>query len=137
MSKAGYLIILGLMVLGLNGCSTGKMDSCQDGRSLAWFCTPSQQMLGKGNKFYEEGNYPNAITQLQGVIDMTSATSNERIEAYKTLAFIHCVSSRTNLCAESFKKALELNPKFDLSPAEVGHPIWGPIFLSTKKSVTK
>jgi len=30
-----------------------------------------------------------------------------------------------------------LNPSFDLTPAEAGHPVWGPVFRSAKSKVSK
>ena len=34
-----------------------------------------------------------------------------------------------------YEKALEVDPKFDLGPAEAGHPIWGPVFRNVKEDI--
>ncbi|MDA1107929.1 MAG: TssQ family T6SS-associated lipoprotein [Proteobacteria bacterium] len=59
------------------------------------------------------------------------------MKAHKYLAFIHCASSREKRCREEFAKALEINPKLELEPAEAGHPIWGRVFRSAKKGVSQ
>jgi len=45
---------------------------------------------------------------------------------------MHCVSGRTAACREEFRKALTMDPDVELSPAEAGHPTWGPVFRSVK-----
>jgi hypothetical protein len=41
------------------------------------------------------------------------------------------------MCYESFRKALALKPDFELTPAEAGHPVWGPVFRSAKAKAGK
>ena len=55
----------------------------------------------------------------------------DRIED-KHLAFINCSQGRTGPCRDDFRKALAIDPSLELSPAEAGHPTWGPIFRSLK-----
>ena len=38
---------------------------------------------------------------------------------------------------DAISRALELDPKFELSAAEAGHPIWGPIFRGLKAKQPK
>ena len=45
--------------------------------------------------------------------------------------------SRTSACRAEFRKAFEADPAFDLTPAEAGHPMWGPVFRSVKAEVAK
>jgi hypothetical protein len=45
---------------------------------------------------------------------------------------MHCVSNQQKLCREEFRKALDADPGFDLTPAEAGHPLWGPVFRKLK-----
>jgi hypothetical protein len=126
-------LLVSLLMLGLVGCSSTNLVLCEDGREPLWFSTPSKSLLKKGSISYEQGNYAVAMTRLQGVLDLPEATSAEKIEAYKLMAFIHCISGREKMGGDSFKKALQLDPKFDLTPAEVGHPVWGPVFRAAKK----
>jgi len=127
-------MLISLLAINLVGCASSKLVFCEDGRDPIWFSSPSKAMLDRGVTSYEQGNYSVAMTRLQGVIDYPAATAPQKVEAYKLSAFIHCISGREKMCSESFKKALQLDPKFDLTPAEVGHPVWGPVFLTAKKS---
>ena len=47
-------------------------------------------------------------------------------------AFIHCAAGRQAQCREEFRRALEIDPQLELTPAEAGHPGWGPVFRSVK-----
>lgn len=87
--------------------------------------------LAAGLRQYEDGNYGEAAKQLQSAIDK-GVTRDNRVIAHKHLAFIHCVSGRTAACRDEFRKALSINPDMQLSPAEAGHPTWGPVFRSAK-----
>jgi Tfp pilus assembly protein PilF len=87
--------------------------------------------LSTGLKQYEEGKYEESAKNLQGAIDL-GVGEKERANAHKHLAFIHCSSNRQSQCREEFRKALAVDPALDLTPAEAGHPVWGPIFRSLK-----
>lgn len=87
--------------------------------------------LQAGVRLYEEGQYAESAKNLQAALDQRLALK-DRARAHKYLAFIHCASSREQLCRDEFRKALAEDPTLDLAPAEAGHPIWGPIFRSVK-----
>lgn len=87
--------------------------------------------LGRGMASYEEGNYGEASGQLKLSLEQ-KLSSPEQILARKHLAFAYCVTGKDRLCADEFRKLLELSPSFELDPAEAGHPIWGPVFLRAK-----
>lgn len=128
MTNVGSVFFLGVAVLMLSGCSSMGGNSCG---------SPADKKLGYGVLSYEEGNYAASMTALQGVLDSSSAVNADKVRAYKYMAFIHCVSSREKICRDNFQKALEIDPHFDLEPAEAGHPIWGPVFRSVKNKITK
>ncbi len=94
--------------------------------------SPSGQELGKGIKSYENGEYKIAAKQLQVALDLGLDAKRDQAKAHKYLAFIVCVSGREKTCREEFQKALDADPKFELEPAEAGHPIWGPALRSVK-----
>ena len=87
--------------------------------------------LQAGVRLYEEGAYGESAKSLQAALDQGLATK-DRARAHKYLAFIHCASSREQVCREEFRKALADDPSLDLAPAEAGHPIWGPVFRAVK-----
>ena len=89
--------------------------------------------LRAGVRKYDEGSYADAARYLQGAIDL-GLNDAEAERAHKYLAFIHCASRRERACREEFRKALTINPNFQLTAAEAGHPAWGPVFASLKAS---
>jgi Tfp pilus assembly protein PilF len=94
--------------------------------------TPTDKKLNYGVLSFEEGNYQASTMALQGVLETALSGKPEQVKAYKYLAFIQCVSGREAMCRDYFKKALEIDPNFNLDTAEAGHPIWGPVFRSVK-----
>ena len=93
--------------------------------------------MQKGIKSYEDGAYRTAALQLRAALDAGLAAPEDRANAHKTLAFIHCVSGRAKACRDEFRNALAADPSFDLKPAEAGHPTWGPVFRSVKASPSR
>jgi Tfp pilus assembly protein PilF len=113
----------------LSGCASEPVRRVQE------ILMPSkgQPALSSGLKQYEDGDYADAAKNLQLALDQ-GLSERERVSAHKHLAFINCASSRERQCRDEFRKALALDPKMELAPAEAGHPIWGPIFKSLKSS---
>jgi Tfp pilus assembly protein PilF len=99
--------------------------------------SPAEQKLSSGVKSYEDGDYKASQKALQSALAMGLKDKDKRVQAYKYLAFIDCVSEREEQCRDEFKKALDIDPAFDLQPAEAGHPIWGPVFRSVKEKYAK
>lgn len=135
-------MLLGFCALVLNGCAA-MFHSCDDASEVRVFRTPTEFMVNSGIRNYEEGNYSVSVDTLQNLVENRAATKSEKSLAYKYLAFSHCINpdevkeQREKLCRDSFKKAFELNPNFKLTPAEAGHPVWGPIFSSVKLKMSK
>jgi len=126
-----------LSTLLFTGCNV--VSTCDDGGGGVRLFGKDQveQKLEIGVKEYEEGNYVTSINALETVLATRTASRAQRIRANKYLAFISCISSREKSCREYFKNILEINPEFNLSAAEVGHPIWGPVFQSVKMKIGK
>lgn len=126
------------LMSGCQGISPQNQVSCEPVQMHTHdVLTAAEKKLNYGVLSFEEGNYPTATVALQGVLDAASGGKQERVKAYKYLAFIHCVSGREAQCRDSFKKALEIDPHFGLDSAEVGHPTWGPVFRSVKSKLVK
>ena len=64
---------------------------------------------------------------------MGLTSPDEQQRAFKTQAFLFCVTKRTALCEKAFQSALNVNRAFDLTRAERGHPVWGPVFARVQK----
>lgn len=135
-SRVSKVFWVGLSVLLISGCQGMGPFSC-DAAQARGAGTPTDKKLNYGVLSYEEGNYQASVTALQGVLDTGLSGKPEQVKAYKYLAFIQCVSGREAMCRDYFKKALEIDPNFNLDSAEAGHPIWGPAFRSVKSKFSK
>ena len=92
----------------------------------------AHDQLAMGIRQYEAGEFDNAVKSLTASLDHGLLTKTEQSRARKYLAFSHCVSNREQQCRDEFRKAFEINPEFSLTPAEDGHPIWGPVYRSVR-----
>jgi len=97
----------------------------------------AEQDLSSGIHAYEDGEYASAARLLQNALSEGLLLNSDKVAAHKYLAFIHCAQAREKSCRGEFRKALELDPGFELTPAESGHPLWGPVFQSLKHSMRK
>lgn len=125
----------GTVLLTLVGC--GAIGTCEDGSGgiRLFGDSVAKRYLIKGVSEYQAGNYLNAMIAFDGVLQNQYATRYEKILANKHMAFIHCISNETVKCGEYFKAVLALDPYFELSEGEAGHPLWGPVFGIEKKKV--
>jgi Tfp pilus assembly protein PilF len=125
-----FLLVLAFAAALLGGCAEGPFKDLHVGR------TAGTSYLEDGVRNYEEGNYRTAQRRLQFALE-EGLSRPDRVKAHKYLAFIACVSGQQLTCREEFGIAFELDPKFELEPAEAGHPIWGPVFKSVKSKQKK
>jgi tetratricopeptide (TPR) repeat protein len=91
--------------------------------------------LAEGLARYEAGNYVEAINSLLLAVDGGVLPVTDQLVARKHMAFMHAVNNRESNCRDEFEKAFLLDPKFELTAAEAGHPVWGPIYRATKADV--
>nr|WP_226383337.1 TssQ family T6SS-associated lipoprotein [Burkholderia mayonis] len=102
----------------MGGCSTNSPT-----QSVAQATVDSARIA------YDAGDYGRTISMLGSRSrEIGGADVNTQVAAHKLLAFSYCVTRRITQCRAEFSRILDLNPRFDLSPAEKGHPIWGPAF---------
>jgi tetratricopeptide (TPR) repeat protein len=92
----------------------------------------AREQFAAGQKQYEAGDYDSAAKSFNGALEHGMLAKGDQSMARKYLAFIACVSNREAQCREEFRRALEIDGSFDLTPAEAGHPLWGPVFRSVK-----
>lgn len=153
--KVKTLVLQGLFVsattLGLSGCQTSPSVAPAQPATASALPAPvpfiraasveasepvgSQTLVERtfteGLELYEKGDYPAAIRKLQSP-EMAAAWPELRSRVLKYLAFSYCVSGDSNACHKAFYDAMQIDPKFDLQPAEQGHPMWGPVFKKAK-----
>ncbi len=97
------------------------------------------QALAQGVQMYQAAKYDTAETLLKTAVKQGLSSRSETARAHKFLAFIYCTSRREALCAAAFKQAKQTDAGFELSKAEAGHPIWGPVYrksMATLRSKT-
>jgi Tfp pilus assembly protein PilF len=95
--------------------------------------TEAIDTLNAGLRLYEDGQYDLSADRLRAAIQLGLRTTPDLIRAHKHLAFILCATGKTDDCADSFRAVLKLDPGFELTKAEAGHPMWGPVFVAVKK----
>jgi len=91
--------------------------------------------LALGMRQYQSGDYDDAHRSLNAALDHGVLSKPDQSRARKHLAFIYCVTSREPQCRDEFRKAMEIDSGFDLTSAEAGHPIWGPIYLNVRQQL--
>jgi hypothetical protein len=91
-----------------------------------------RSQLQPGIEAYDNGRQREAAKMLRAAL-ASGLTSSEQVEAHKYLAFIECSSNRRTQCRNEFRKALAIDPTLELTAAEAGHPVWGPIFRNLKQ----
>ena len=127
-----------LLVLIAAGCATPGPQQPAPPAPAAPQITESvlreraNEQLATGQRQYEAGEYDAAFKSLSSALDHGLLTKQDQSRARKVLAFIHCVSAREVLCRDEFRKAFEIYPEFALTPAEDGHPIWGPVYRNVR-----
>src|SRR5690242_20709429 len=112
-----------------------KLEQCpaqpQPGAIATPLLTPAQRALTMGIWMYEDGDYGGSESYLKSALAQDTSDA-DRVRAHKYLAFILCAERREQECRREFREALAIDPKFTLTPAEQGHPSWGPVFRSIK-----
>jgi Tfp pilus assembly protein PilF len=120
-----WVVLLAAVAGG--GCSSGPVKEFQ-----RLFESKGEAQLKQGIKDYEDGRLTQASANFQSALD-SGLTEAEQVTAHKYLAFIDCATKRERQCRAHFRTALEIDPSFELTPAEAGHPMWAPVFRKAKE----
>ncbi len=144
--KMPNLVVLPVLclVLGISACSVlGGKDSAKAAAPAgptpeqlrqASIQADAQQELQRGVARFNEGDYRSTIEALSGAINIWHSDVPTQVSAHKYLAFSYCLTKQKVACKTEFEKAFKIDPNFDLTVAERGHPIWGPVFMRAKQS---
>ena len=89
---------------------------------------PAERAFLNAMRLYEEGQYERADTLFRRSLVEGLKDRYDVAMANKHLAFIACAYNRPAECETSFRAAFAADPGFHLTDAEVGHPIWGPVY---------
>jgi Tfp pilus assembly protein PilF len=94
---------------------------------------PAERALLAALRSYDEADYPAVERNADAALKLGLASTRDQAMAHKLRAFVYCTSDRTALCEAEFRAALAVDPKFELTKAEAGHPIWGPVYLKSRQ----
>ena len=89
---------------------------------------PAERDFINGLRFYEEGQYERAEALLRRALAEGLRDRHDVAVTQKYLAFIACAYNRPGECEQAFRAAFVADPSFSLNEAEVGHPLWGPVY---------
>ena len=128
--RYGGLLIVGIMILA--GCGS---HAAKDQPVEQPILSGAEQLMAKGIKSYEEGEYKLAAKYLQNALKAGLPRNTDSAKAHKFLAFIACGSGNTKQCRDEFHKAFDDDPGFALDAAEAGHPVWGPVYRRVRDQV--
>ena len=103
------------------------------------YARPAERALINGLRLYEDGVFERAESAFKSALTQGLRDKRDAATAHKYLAFIACAFNRPAECEQNFVAAINDDPGFRLSDAEVGHPIWGPVYrrVTTRKEVGK
>lgn len=99
--------------------------------------SPGAAALQMGVTSFNSGEYKRAESKLLESQKLGLNQTSEQVQAHKTKAFLYCVTQRSAQCEKSFREAFDADKSFDLSRAERGHPVWGPVFSKVQKTKVK
>lgn len=133
MSLRSTVIFLFSLLL-LNACSSSPIRDIGLDKLAP---RKAEQALASGLKSYEDGNYALAAKQLRSALDNGLTFKSDQVTAHKYLAFLNCTSDRKKQCRAEFAEAFKIDPDFELSAAEVGHPLWGPVYRDVQAQQRK
>jgi len=89
---------------------------------------PAERAFLNAMRLYEDGQYERAETTFRRALSDGLADRHDVAMANKHLAFIACAYNRPVECETAFRAAFAADPEFRLTDAEVGHPVWGPVY---------
>jgi hypothetical protein len=64
-------------------------------------------------------------------------SKDDQVKAMKHVAFTLCLQNKIRECRAEFVGIYDVEPNFDLSPAEAGHPSWTKTFAAAKAQAKK
>ncbi|ALM85927.1 TssQ family T6SS-associated lipoprotein [Bordetella sp. N] len=120
------------LLAALAACSTPSTSVTQS-------AAPTQAALDQLQQVrdaYGAGKYGEVIRTVATSNELAAAPPVVLTEALKLQAFSYCVSNYQKLCEDDFTRILAIDPSFELTPAEQGHPKWGPAYRGAKASYT-
>ena len=92
----------------------------------------AERMMSDGLVKYDAGEFTDARELLEGALKEGLKEKADQVKAMKFVAFTLCLQSHWSKCRAEFIAIYDVDPNFDLTPAEAGHPSWTKTFASAK-----
>jgi hypothetical protein len=132
-SRSIFRAVVGRPALGLVLCAGALLAACAAPEpptvSIAELAQrPGEHALLEGLHNYESGAFGPAEDNFRAALHQGLRDRRDSAVAYKHLAFIACAFNRPAECEADFRAAFTADPNFHLNDAEIGHPIWGPVY---------
>lgn len=89
---------------------------------------PAERDLVAALRLYEDGLHERSEALFRRAVGEGLRDPHDRAIAHKHLAFLACAYSRPADCEAAFRAAFAADPRFRLTDAEIGHPLWGPVY---------
>jgi len=118
-------LLISALVLLLGACQTPPPPPPSVATLLE---QPAERALAAGLVDYDDGAFDRAQTDFETAVKQGLHDPHDAGVAHKHLAFIACAFNHPAECEAHFRSAFAADPAFHLSDAEIGHPIWGPVY---------
>ena len=127
-------LLLAFATALLAACATDTAPTAPAGPSATQLWQrPPERALFNGLRLYEEGAFDRAEQAFRSALLQGLRDRRDAAVAHKYLAFIACAFNRLAECEQQFRNAVAVEPTFILTDAEIGHPIWGPVYRKVAK----
>ena len=97
----------------------------------------AEQTLVAAMVKYEAGDYEAALKLYEQASKEGLKEKADQVRSLKHTAFCLCLLNRFPPCRATFIKIYDINPDFDLTQAEAGHPSWTRTFAAAKAEAKK
>jgi len=114
-----------------------EREAASSRRSTFAPAAKSEQTLQEGMIKYDSGDYVQSARLLEEALKQGLAGKELQVRAMKHLAFSLCLQERFRDCRAAFVRIYDVDPEFDLTPAEAGHPSWTRTFAGAKAQAKK
>ncbi len=86
---------------------------------------------------YDAGEFDAARKLLESALKEGLKDKADQVRAMKYIAFTECLEGKYKECRAEFIKIYDVDPNFDLTPAEAGHPSWTHTFAAAKATAKR
>jgi Tfp pilus assembly protein PilF len=134
--RAPWPLAAALLLAGCQSMSPPPIPPATESMAQL-YARPAERALINGLRAYEEGAFERAEQSFRTAVLQNLRDRRDLAVAHKYLAFIACAFNRISECEREFRNAFGADPNFVLTDAEIGHPVWGPVYRRVASSVPR